>query len=134
MFCRTCGAEIRDGSKFCSECGAAQQDVTSSPNANTRNHIPPINQLNQVTVEKAPYNMMCIIGLILSLFSLLFNLFALLGMAGIIVSVIGLMTCQQKNERYCNQSFFHDLCRDCTFSLHITLKQKIPCFVATPEI
>ncbi len=99
MFCRTCGAEIRDGSKFCSECGAAQQDVTSSPNANTRNHIPPINQLNQVTVEKAPYNMMCIIGLILSLFSLLFNLFALLGMAGIIVSVIGLMTCQQKNER-----------------------------------
>lgn len=99
MFCRTCGAEIRDGSKFCSECGAAQQDVTSSPNTNTRNHIPPINQLNQVTVEKAPYNMMCIIGLILSLFSVLFNLFALLSMAGIIVSVIGLMTCQQKNER-----------------------------------
>ena len=99
MFCRTCGAEIRDGSKFCSECGAAQQDVTSSPNTSTRSHIPPINQLNQVTVEKAPYNMMCMIGLILSLFSVLFNLFALLSMAGIIVSVIGLMTCQQKNER-----------------------------------
>lgn len=142
MFCRNCGAEIRDGSKFCSECGAAQQDVASPHNTGTRNHIPPVNQLNQVTVQKAPYNMMCIIGLILVAFLAFIQSLCSFeyGRNHRICHWPYDLSAEKRtrkspcDSRYCNQSFFHALCRDCTFSLHITLKQKIPCFAATPEL
>lgn len=95
MFCINCGKEIKDGYKFCDKCGAAQQESTPSPVSDTGNYANPI---NQATVQKAPYNKMCIIGLVISGISLLINFCGLVGIVGTIVSVYGLITCEQKNE------------------------------------
>ena len=85
MFCSNCGKEIKDGARFCPECGAAQQGTTPPPKGQSK-------------VQTAPYNMMCIVGLVISGISLLLNFWGLVGIAGTIVSVIGLISCKQKNE------------------------------------
>jgi hypothetical protein len=95
MFCINCGKEIQDGSTFCPECGTTQQGVTPPPSSNTGNYV---DQTSKTTFQKAPYNTMCIIGLVISGISLLLNFFGLVGIAGTIVSVIGLTSCKQKNE------------------------------------
>ena len=95
MFCIHCGKEISDNSTFCPECGAAQQEITPPPAANTGNCSTPV---NHSAVQKAPYNMMCIIGLVISGISLLLNFWGLVGIVGTIVSVIGLVNCKQKNQ------------------------------------
>ncbi len=87
--------EIKDGYKFCDKCGAVQQESPPSPVSNTGDYANPI---NQSTVQKAPYNKMCIIGLVISGISLLINFWGLVGIAGTIVSVYGLISCEQKNE------------------------------------
>lgn len=107
MFCSNCGKEIKDGATFCPECGAAQQGTTPPPTSNVGNYATPT---SQSTVQKAPYNTMCIVGLVISCISLLLNFWGLVGIAGTVVSVIGLNSCKQKNEnrkgscnnRYCN--------------------------------
>lgn len=95
MFCINCGKEIQDGSSFCSECGASQHGVTPPPVSNAANYG---NPTNPTVVQKAPYNTMCIIGLVISGISLLLNFWGLVGIAGTIVSTIGLTNCKQKNE------------------------------------
>ena len=95
MFCINCGKEISDGSTFCPECGTAQQETTPPPTSSTGNFANPV---NQSAVKKAPYNAMCIIGLVISGISLLLNFFGLVGIAGTIVSVIGLISCTKNNE------------------------------------
>lgn len=95
MFCINCGKEIQDGSAFCPECGANQQAVTSASVSNAINNE---NPTNSTIVQKAPYNTMCIIGLVISSISLLLNFWGLVGIAGTIVSTIGLTSCEQKNE------------------------------------
>ncbi|MCM1334819.1 MAG: zinc ribbon domain-containing protein [Bacteroides sp.] len=75
MFCTNCGKEIENGSSFCSECGAKQS-----------------------TVKIAPYNTPCAVGFAISLISLFLNFWGLVGIAGTIVSVVGLMSCQKRNE------------------------------------
>ena len=95
MFCANCGKEIKDGYKFCDKCGAVQQESPPSPVSNTGDYA---NLINQSTVQKAPYNKMCIIGLVISGISLLINFWGLVGIAGTIVSVYGLISCEQKNE------------------------------------
>lgn len=95
MFCANCGKEIKDGYKFCDKCGAVQQESPPSPVSNTGDYANPI---NQSTVQKAPYNKMCIIGLVISGISLLINFWGLVGIVGTIVSVYGLISCEQKNE------------------------------------
>lgn len=90
MFCYNCGREIQEGSAFCPVCGASQQRTTP----------PPVyeNPTNPTVVKKAPYNTMCIVGLVISAISLLLNFFGLVGIAGTIVSTIGLMNCKKNNE------------------------------------
>lgn len=95
MFCVNCEKEISDKSTFCPKCGAAQQGATPPPTPNTGSYATPV---NQSTVQKAPYNVMCIIGLVISGISLLLSFFGLVGIAGTIVSVIGLTSCKRKNE------------------------------------
>lgn len=95
MFCSNCGKEIKDGATFCPECGAAQQGTTPPPTSNVGNYATPT---SQSTVQKAPYNTMCIVGLVISCISLLLNFGGLVGIAGTVVSVIGLNSCKQKNE------------------------------------
>lgn len=95
MVCVNCGKEIRDGATFCPECGATQQGV-ASPAPGGESYASPT---NQPAAQRAPYNMMCILGLVISGISLLLNFWGIVGIAGTVVSVIGLTSCQQKNER-----------------------------------
>lgn len=95
MFCSNCGKKINDEAIFCPECGAAQQGDLPPLVSNTGYYANPV---NQSTVQKAPYNTTCIVGLVISGISLLLNFFGLVGMAGTIVSVIGLISCKKKNE------------------------------------
>ena len=89
MFCVKCGKQIADGSKFCPECGAVQ------PNDSAKNAVYSSNPNNSTnhysTVRKAQYNIMCIVGLVVSCISLLLNFWGLVGIAGTIISVIGVI-------------------------------------------
>ena len=93
MFCVNCGKEIQDGVAFCPECGTTQQGTaTHISNAGYSNFS------NQPVVQKVPYNTMSIIGLVISAISLLLNFWGLVGIAGTIVSTIGLLSCDRKKE------------------------------------
>ena len=100
MFCRNCGKEITDGTAFCPECGAAQNGTTqnASQEPPTISNAAYSNPTNQSEVKKVPYNTMCIVGLVVSGISLLLNFFGIVGIAGTILSVLGLMDCKKKNE------------------------------------
>lgn len=109
MFCIKCGKEIPANSAFCPFCGSSQsgdapaqgesadqercggQDTVAAPDG----YAQPI---NQSPIRKAQYNLLCILGLVISLISLVFNYFGLVGLGGIIVSVIGLVQCNRKRE------------------------------------
>ena len=96
MYCSNCGKEIHNNSAFCSECGAPQRGAAfSSPTLHAEACSDPVN----ATTKKAPFNTMCIVGLVISGISLLLNFWGLVGIAGTIVSVIGLTGCQRNQER-----------------------------------
>lgn len=89
MFCVNCRKEIPNGTTVCPECGASQR----------RTSPPPVSGMgNQPTGQKAAYNKMAIIGLVISGISLFLNFWGIVGIAGIIVSIIGLINCNQTNE------------------------------------
>ena len=95
MFCTNCGKEIPDDSAFCPECGSAQPGTTPPPVSNANGYVKPA---GQPVVQKAPYNTICIVGLVLSCISLVLNFWGIVGIAATVVSVIGLINCKQKNE------------------------------------
>ena len=113
MFCLKCGKQIPEESVFCPFCGAqqgagAQESVAREPAGaapaaqNTAeaaqaraDYASPV---NQSPIRKAQYNLLCILGLVISLISLVFNYFGLVGLGGIIVSVIGLVLCNRRTE------------------------------------
>ncbi len=86
MYCINCRKEIKDGSSFCSECGAAQSTVNP-----TETH--PYKQQKRANV---PYNTLCIIGIVLSAISLFWPL---IGIGGFILSRIGLKQVRESDER-----------------------------------
>lgn len=57
-----------------------------------------IAQQTPATVQKAPYDKACIVGLVVSCISLLVNFFGLVGIAGVITSTVGLVNCRQKKR------------------------------------
>ena len=95
MFCKNCGHEIQNASVFCPECGAKQHEAASTTGFESESYV---NPANQSTDRKPPYNTMCIIGLVISGISLLLNFWGLVGIAGTIISVLGLIGCEKKNE------------------------------------
>ena len=97
MYCTNCGKEINNEVAFCPECGTAQQRTTPPPGANYGSYNN--TTANQPYVKYAPYNTMCIIGLVISGVSLLLNFFGLVGLAGTVLSVLGLISCKERNER-----------------------------------
>ncbi len=97
MFCANCGKEIMDGSIFCPECGAAQPGTT--PPTAPAPEGPPAPS-DQSTMATASYNVMCVVGMVISYVALLlFNPWCLLGIVGTVVSIIGLVSSQEKHER-----------------------------------
>lgn len=89
MFCVNCRKEIPNGSMVCPECGASQRII--SP--------PPVSGMGSQSAGKnEEYNKMAVIGLVISGISLFINFWGIVGIAGIIVSVIGLINCNQTNR------------------------------------
>ena len=82
MFCANCGKELNDNEAFCPHCGAKQEthaeEKTESPRKNT-------------TAEKDKHNLFAILGFVIALISLLLNFYGIVGIAAVIVSVIGLI-------------------------------------------
>lgn len=94
MFCTNCGKEISENDTFCPNCGAKQQ--TAQYDYNPDGYV---NKNVQPSVQKESYNTMCIVGLVISCISLFINFWGLVGIAGTIVSIIGLSSCWKKRER-----------------------------------
>lgn len=90
MYCSNCGKEIQENIAFCPECGAQQHPANG---ANTSNVT-----ISQQQITTVPYNSMSIIGIVISVISLFLNFWGLVGIAGTIISVIGLDQCGKKNE------------------------------------
>ena len=95
MFCYKCGKEINDGSVFCPECGA-NQNQNAGANTNQAQYQYQASSQNQI--QKVPYNAMAVVGLVISCISLILNFWGLVGIAGTVVSVVGLLQCQKNNE------------------------------------
>lgn len=93
MYCVNCGKELSDEAAFCPECGA-QQGVHTPAAPCTESSAPAAQQ----PVSKAPYNTVCIVGLIVSGISLFLNFWGIVGIVGTVLSVIGLIGCQRKGE------------------------------------
>jgi len=91
MLCSKCGKEIPDGTKFCPECGFEQGDTSNTKNAESSP------QKNEEKKFLEGYNILCIAGLILSCVSLIAG--GLVGVAGAVVSYIGLKKCKEQNEK-----------------------------------
>ena len=88
MYCVNCGKEIPEGVSFCPECGSQQV-------SRDEGYTPPV---SQETVKKTRYNTLCVIGFIVSMVSLLLNFWGIVGIAGLVLSVLGLKSCEEKNE------------------------------------
>lgn len=108
MYCVKCGHQNSPEAAFCSVCGTPRQAATAhSPygSADQPSATEPDYRVNgyaiparPAAVQKAPNNIMCVLGFVISLISLLLNFFGLVGIAATIVSVIGLSSAKQKNE------------------------------------
>lgn len=109
MYCTKCGAQVRDGDKFCPSCGAA---LNSSPayidpfEPQTNYNPPPVQQPQNQWQQTAPTeeNSMAIlgfifafifpiVGLILSIMGLKKRQYHGLAVAGVVISIITIVIC-----------------------------------------
>lgn len=97
MFCVHCGTALSDGAAFCPECGTPQK--TNDAAQQTACAPQPDDAARQKAVEKAPTNLLAILGLVISGISLLLNFWGIVGIAGTIVSTLGLLQCKRRRER-----------------------------------
>lgn len=84
MFCKKCGAEIDDQAVICVKCGCSTKEeiaITETPKA------------------KKKINIMCLVGFILSLVSWLLALYGIVAIAGLTLSIIGVVQAKRKEER-----------------------------------
>lgn len=102
MYCTNCGKEIPKGAAFCPECGAAQEKVMQDSAPQGYTHVQEPKEVNTYVpenqVKSVGNNTMCIVGLVVSIISMFINPFALLGIAAIIISVIGLVQISKNPE------------------------------------
>lgn len=56
------------------------------------------NENKQTAIQNAPYNTMCILGMVISCISLFLNFWGIAGIDGVIISVVGIMQTQRKQE------------------------------------
>jgi len=54
--------------------------------------------LSSSEIIKAPYNTLCVVGIVISGISLLLNFWGIVGIIGTVLSVAGLLDCQKRNE------------------------------------
>ena len=83
MFCKKCGSEINDDAVVCINCGCAVKDDFNA---------------EQQPVKKK-INVLCLLGFIFSLISLIFYHFGLVPVAGLVLSIIGLVQAVRRKEK-----------------------------------
>lgn len=87
MFCKSCGKEVKDEAVICPYCGCALAKI--AVNGETEN-----------PEEKRKINVLCLVGFILSAVSWFFiAFFGLVALSGFILSIVGLVQANKKNER-----------------------------------
>ena len=82
MFCYKCGKEIKDEAINCPYCGVEQPLHTSDSQS-----------------IKSQYNTLCVIGFAVSCISFFINPSGLCAIAGIILSIIGMLDAKKKYEK-----------------------------------
>lgn len=93
MYCINCGKEIEEGAEFCSHCGNSQRRDTKATEAVSE--VP--RQENGVSAPKK-MNTLAIVGFVIAMISLFLNFWGLVGIAAVIVSVIGMIKVKENNE------------------------------------
>lgn len=98
MFCIHCGKEIPEGSAYCPECGGVQKveevPVTDAPLSPMAEPDPA-----PAPLAKTKYNALSIVGFVIGLVSWFLNFWGLMGIAALVVSILGLLGCHRKNEK-----------------------------------
>lgn len=87
-YCTHCGAELLDEAVLCPKCGCWVNSVATSPTTEIK--------------EELKTNVCALIGFILSLVSIcmIVNLFGLLSVAGLVLSIVGLVQiCKRGNQK-----------------------------------
>lgn len=99
MFCPNCGTQNADGAKFCSGCGnTLTPDVNAAPVQPQAPYAAPAQPVAPITaMPPQKTNVLCIVGLITSLASIIF--LGTTSLISLILSVIGLINAGKKNER-----------------------------------
>lgn len=93
MFCSKCGKAIADDSQFCQYCGnTIRGENLGNESELNSNNINPVEQ-------KRKYNVMCIVGFVIALVSLLLNFWGIVGIAALIISLLGFMQTKPRNEK-----------------------------------
>lgn len=95
MNCPICQKVVSENQKFCPDCGAALNGTESSENVSSVSSA--TSTAAQATA--VPWNKLCIIGPSISAGSLLINFLGLVGLAGLIVSILGLVQVRKTSER-----------------------------------
>ena len=87
MFCPKCGKEVPDDTLFCPSCGTGISRPSPSEGNSQKN-----------TAEKTSYNVLAIIGLVVSAIAVCVDADTglVLGIGGLVVSIIGLIQCKKK--------------------------------------
>ena len=82
MFCKICGKEINDQAVICPYCGCQVNGSVAVAKDDNRK-----------------VNVLCIVGFVLSLASLLIGLFGLVAIAGLVLSIVGVNQASKNNQK-----------------------------------
>lgn len=94
-FCTQCGNELDNNIKFCPNCGTkTTEPIIESDLTNQQTFC----NVNNNVIQKAPHNSMSILGLVISIISLFINFWGAVGMAGLILSILGLLQIDKTKE------------------------------------
>ena len=83
MYCYKCGREIEENVSNCPFCGAKQG----------------MHHEEEVHKQAEKFNVLCIVGFALSISSVVLSFSFLTSLAGLIVSIVGVIDCNKKHER-----------------------------------
>ena len=81
MYCKDCGAELKDDALFCDKCGKS------------------INKETATKSKSQTTNILSIIGVVVSGISLFLNFWGLVGIAAVVISSIALIQINKSHEK-----------------------------------
>lgn len=97
MFCKNCGKEIEDGTKFCPKCGAACDAAKGQDGASVDEIANKTLDSVSDTIEKT--NPLCIAGLVLTVLMFFVNYCGLVGFAALVLSFFGYKAARKNGQK-----------------------------------